>query len=166
MAREEQLVVVRYSDHILHPPNCFVPSLKYIMLTDCGEPSCYKEACRMVDSKKWQLAMQSKMTTLHVNQMWDLVPLPKDKKALPCKLVYQYKLTPHDGQPKYKAQLVAKGFKQEQGIDFDEVFLSVVKMTTLMILLALFATKDLHLHQMDVKTAFLHGDLHEEVYMH
>ena len=102
---------------------------------------------------------------LHVNQMWDLVPLPKDKKALPCKWVYRYKLTPHDGQPKYKAWLVAKGFKQEHGIDFDEVLSPVVKMTTLRSVLALVATKDLHLHQMDVKTAFLHGDLHEEVYM-
>ena len=57
--------------------------------------------------------------------------LPEGKKALPCKWVYRYKLTPHDGQPKYKARLVAKGFKQEQGIDFDEVFSPVVKMTTL-----------------------------------
>ena len=57
--------------------------------------------------------MQSEMTALHVNQTWDLVQLPKDKKALPCKWVYWYKLTPHDGQPKYKAWLVAKGFRQE-----------------------------------------------------
>ena len=52
--------------------------------------------------------MQSEMTALHVNQMWDLVLLPKNKKALPCKWVYRYKLTPHNGQRKYKAWLVAK----------------------------------------------------------
>ena len=158
--REAESVVVRCSKRVSHPPDRYVPSLDYVMLTDCGEPSCYKEACRMVDSDKWQLAMQSEMTALHVNQTWDLVPLPKDKKALLCKWVYRYKLTSHDGQPKYKARLVAKGFKQEQGIDFDEVFLPAVKMTTLRSVLALVVTKDLRLHQMDVKKTFLHGDLH------
>ena len=109
--------------------------------------------------------MQSKMMALHKNQTKELVQLPQDKKALPCKWVYKYKLTPHDGQTKYKATSMAKGFKQEQGIDFDEVFLLVVKMTTLRSLLALVAIQDLNLHQMDVKTLFLHGDLHEEVHM-
>ena len=74
LPREAESVVVRRSERVLHPPDRYVPSLDYVMLTDCGEPSCYKEACRMVDSDKWQLAMQSKMTALHVNQTWDLVP--------------------------------------------------------------------------------------------
>ena len=87
------------------------------------------------------------------------------KKALPCKWVYRYKLTPHDGQPKYKARLVAKGFKQVQHVHFDEVFSPIVKMTTLQCVQALVAKHDLVLHQMDVKTTFLHGYLHEEVYM-
>ena len=105
------------------------------------------------------------MHMFHKSQTWDLVKLPNGKKALPCKWVYRYKLTPHDGNPKYKARLVAKGFKQEQGIDFDEVFSPVVKMTTLRCVLALVAKNDLILHQMDAKTTFLHKDLHEEVYM-
>ena len=157
--------ILRKSERVSHPPNCYVPSLNYVMLTDCGEPSCYKESLHMEDSNNWMLAMQSEMQALHKNQMWNLVMLPEGKKALPCKWVCRYKLTPHDGQPKYKARLVAKGFKQEQGIDFDEVFSRVVKMTTLRCVLALVAIHDLVLHQMDVETAFLHGDLHEEVYM-
>ena len=157
--------VLRRSERVSHPPDRYVPSLQYVMLTDCGEPSCYKESVQMADSGNWQLAMQSEMQALHKNQTWDLVKLPEGKKALPCKWVYRYKLTPHDEQPKYKARLVAKGFKQEQGIDFDEVFSPVVKMTTLRCVLALVAKQDLVLHQMDVKTAFLHGDLHEDVYM-
>ena len=105
------------------------------------------------------------MQALHKNQTWDLVKLLPDKHALPCKRAYKNKITSHDGQPKYKAWLVAKGFKQEQGIDFDEVFSLVVKMTNLGCVLALVAMHDLVLYQMDVKTMFLHGDLHEEVYM-
>ena len=74
--------------------------MNYVMLTDCNEPSCYKEAVQMEDSKNWQLAMQSEMTALHKNQTWKLVKLPQGKKALPCKWVYRYKFTAHDGQPK------------------------------------------------------------------
>ncbi|MCO5561025.1 hypothetical protein L7F22_014646 [Adiantum nelumboides] len=70
-----------------------------------------------------------------------------------------------DAKPKYKTRLVAKGFKQQKGIDFDEIFFPVVKMTTLRTLLALVAIEDMELKQMDVKTTFLHGDLHEDLYM-
>ena len=135
------------------------------MLTDCEEPSCYKEAMLEDDKLKWEKAMQSEMDSLHKNATWDLVQLPSDKKALPCKWVYKRKVTDNDSTPKYKARLVAKGFKQQQGIDFDEIFSPVVKMTTLRSVLALVANKDMDLVQMDVKTAFLHGDLHEDLYM-
>ncbi|MCO5559058.1 hypothetical protein L7F22_012650 [Adiantum nelumboides] len=165
VARGAESVVVRRFEHVSKPPDRYVPPLNYVMLMDCKEPSCYKETLQVVDSKKRQLAMQSEMTALHKNQTWDLVQLPEGKKALPCKWVYRFKLTLHDGKPKYKARLVAKGFKKKQGIDFDEVFLPVVKMTTLRSVLALVAKHDLNLHQIDVKIYFLHGDLHEEAYM-
>ncbi|MCO5573377.1 hypothetical protein L7F22_027146 [Adiantum nelumboides] len=139
--------------------------MKSVMVPNCNEPSCYKETVQMKDSPKWQLAMQSKMIALEKIQTWKLVKLPQAKNVLPCKWVYRYKITIHDGQTKYKARLVAKGFKQEKGIDFDEVFPPVVKMTILRPFLALVAKLDLVLHQMDVKIAFLHGDLDEEVYM-
>ena len=105
------------------------------------------------------------MDSIYKNGTWVLVPLPKDRKALPCKWVYKYKYTYDKTSPKYKACLVAKGFKQEHGVDFDEIFSPVVKMTTLRMLLALAVNQDLELVQMDVKTAFLHGDLDEEIYM-
>ena len=90
--------------------------------------------------------------------------MPAGKTILPCKWVYWLKVTPN-AKTTHKARLVAKGFKQEHGVDFDEIFSPVVKMTTLQTLLALVASQDMELVQMDVKTTFLHGDLHEEIYM-
>ena len=108
--------------------------------------------------------IKSEMDSLKKNQTWDLVQLPVGKTVLPCKWVYRLKVTP-GAKTTHKARLVAKGFKQEYGVDFDEIFSPVVKMTTLRTLLALVASQNMELVQMDVKKAFLHGDLHEEIYM-
>ena len=101
------------------------------MLTNCNEPSCYKESMLRDDKVKWEKAMQSKMDSLHKNSTWGLLPLQSGKKALPCKWVYKMKIIPNDGKPKYKARRAPKGFKQQQGVDFDEIFSLVVKITTL-----------------------------------
>ena len=69
------------------------------------------------------------------------------------------------GKKIFKVRLVVKGFAQKKGIDFDEIFSPIVKMTSIHTILSLVATKDLHLEQLDVKITFLHGDLDEEVYM-
>ena len=87
------------------------------------------------------------------------------KKALPCKWVYKLKVTDSESKPKYKARLVAKGFKQQHGIYLEEINSPIVKMTTLQCVLVLVIRMDLELAPMDLKTAFLHGDLHEEIYM-
>ncbi|MCO5549289.1 hypothetical protein L7F22_002757 [Adiantum nelumboides] len=135
------------------------------MLTDCGEPSCYREAIQMDDKVKWEQAMQSEYDSIVGNETWNLVDLPEGKQALPCKWVYKKKFTSDDPNPKYKARLVAKGFKQQHGVDFDEIFSSVVKMTTLRTVLGLLAIEDMELVQMDVKIAFFRGDLEEDVYV-
>lgn len=155
---------VRRSTRVVNTPDRYVPSLDYVMLTDRGEPSCYKEAMQRTDSKKWYKAMLSEMESLEKNHTWDLVVLPKGHKALPCKWVYKKKHMT-DASSKYKARLVAKGYKQKHGVDFDEIFSPVMKLTALRIVLALVAYEDMELLQMDVKTAFLHGDLQEIIYM-
>ncbi|MCO5580339.1 hypothetical protein L7F22_034205 [Adiantum nelumboides] len=127
-------------------------------------PSYYKEAIDSTDSKKWHKAMLSEMDSLEKSHTWDLVDLPKGAKALPCKWVYKTKVATN-ASSKYKARLVAKGYKQKHGVDFDEIFSPVVKLTTLWIVLALVAALGMDLRQMDVKTAFLHGVLHEVIYM-
>ena len=105
------------------------------------------------------------MHSIWANKTWDLVELPNSRCALPCKWVYRLKETSDSTNPKYKARLVAKGFRQEYGVDFDEIFLPVVKMTTLRFMLGVVVADNLELIQLDVKMAFLHGDLREEIYM-
>ena len=130
------------------------------------EPSTYTEAVSCSESEKWAVAMAEELESLHKNQTWDLVPLPKEKRAIGCKWVFKKK----EGIPgieigRYKARLVAKGYNQREGIDYDEVFSPVVKHTSIRVLLAIVAQFDLELEQLDVKTAFLHGDLEETIYM-
>ena len=110
--------------------------------------------------------MAEEMESLHKNMTWELVPLPAGKRAIGCKWVFKKKqgISEKEGI-RYKARLVAKGYSQKKGIDYDEIFSPVVRHTSIRLVLALVASWDLHLEQMDVKTAFLHGDLEEEIYM-
>ena len=129
-------------------------------------PTTYDEAVQSPEKEKWRIAMNEEMQSLHKNQTWKLASLPKGKKAIGCKWVYAKK----DGFPdkddvRYKARLVAKGYAQTEGVDYNEVFSPVVKHSSIRILLALVAQMDMELVQLDVKTAFLHGDLEEEIYM-
>ena len=102
--------------------------------------------------------------TIQLNTLIN-VPTYGTDNTLPCRWVYYLKQTIDSPSPKYKSRIVTKGFRQKYGVDFDEVFLSVVKMTVLRFLLGVVAAENLALHQLDVKTAFLHGDLDEEIYM-
>ncbi|KAL2254166.1 UNVERIFIED_CONTAM: Retrovirus-related Pol polyprotein from transposon TNT 1-94 [Sesamum indicum] len=145
-------------------PDRYSPSLYYLLLSDCGEPECYAEAVNDVHKSKWELAMNDEMNSLKKNNTWELCQLPKGKKALQNRWVYRVK-EESDGKKRYKARLVVKGFQQRYGIDFTDVFTPVVKLTTIRLVLSMVAAENLELQQMDVKTAFLHGDLEEEIYM-
>jgi hypothetical protein len=105
-------------------------------LTDFGEPECYEEAMQVDTQKKWEQGMKEKMDSLVNNHTWDLVQFPTGKRALQNKWVY--KLKEEDGGIKgYKARLVVKGISQKKGIDFDEIFYSLVKMTSIRTILSL-----------------------------
>ena len=120
----------------------------------------------VVRIKKWKKAMDEEMQSLVKNHTWKLAKLPKGKKAIGCKWVYAQKEGfPSKNDVRYKARLVAKGYAQKEGIDHNEVFPPVVKHSSICILLALVAQFNMELVQMDVKTAFLHGDLEEEIYI-
>jgi hypothetical protein len=108
--------------------------------------------------------MDEEMVALNVNVTWELIALPKDKKTIGCKWVYKVKHNVDGSMSRYKARLVAKGYAQTYGIDYEETYNLVAKITTVRAIIVMAATKGWSLHQMDVKNAFLHGDL-QEVYM-
>ncbi|RVW21876.1 Retrovirus-related Pol polyprotein from transposon TNT 1-94 [Vitis vinifera] len=110
-------------------------------------------------------AMDEKMKSLHKNNTYELMELPKGKRALKNKWVLKRKFKPNISQPRYKARLVVKGFSQKKDIDFEEIFSLVVKISSIRVVLGLAASMNLEIVQLDVKTAFLHGDLEKEIYM-
>jgi len=120
------------------------------------EPTCFELA---IGNPKWDNAMDEKMVALDANATWELVTLPEDKKAIGCKWVYKVKHNADGSVSRYKARLVAKGYAQTYGINYKETYSPVAKMTTVRAIIAMATTKGWSLHQMDVKNAFLHGDL-------
>jgi hypothetical protein len=129
------------------------------------EPQTVEEALNGEDAKKWEIAMQEEYDSLLVNNTWSLVPLPKGRKPISCKWVFKIKHGVDGEVERYKARLVARGFTQTFGIDYNETFAPVAKFVSIRCILALAAIEDMEIHQMDVKTAFLNGDLEEEIYM-
>ena len=109
--------------------------------------------------------MNSELRALEANGTWELTSLPPGKRAIGCKWVYRTKFKSDGSLDKFKARLVALGYRQKFGIDYSETFATVAKMITVRTLLAVASVKNWHLHQMYVSNAFLHGDLKEEVYM-
>ena len=107
------------------------------------------------------------MKSLYANKVWTLVELPKDRKAVGSKWVYKTKKSANGVVERHKARLVAQGFSQKYGQDYDEIFSPVVRFESLRewLYIALAVQNGLKLHQMDVTTAFLNGEFKEEVYM-
>nr|GFB85402.1 zinc finger, CCHC-type [Tanacetum cinerariifolium] len=99
------------------------------------------------------------------NDTWELTNLPPGCKALGCKWILKKKMKVDGSIDKYKARLVIQGFRQKEGIDFFDTYAPVARITTIRLLLALAAIHDLVIKQIDVKTAFLNGDLDEKIYM-
>jgi len=131
----------------------------------CKEPQIVEEALNDKDAKKWEMAMQEEYDFLVVNNIWSLVPLPKGRKLISCKWVFKIKHGVHGEVERYKGRLVARGFTQTFGVDYNETFAPIAKFVSIRCILALAAIEDMEIHQMDVKTTFLNGDLEEEIYM-
>lgn len=129
------------------------------------EPNTYEEAVASVDRSKWLAAMKEELNSLVKNDTYDLVMLPKEMKAIECRWVFRIKRNKDGSIERYKARLVARGYAQRSGIDYFETFSPVARYDSIRAILAITARYQMHLLQFDVKTAFLYGNLEEEIYM-
>jgi hypothetical protein len=132
---------------------------------DDMEPRSYDEAMSSLVCNEWMTAMKDEMESMKTNQVWELVDLPLGRKSLGNKWVLKIKRKADDSIDKYKARLVAKGYTQREGVDYEETFSPLVRFASIRLILAMVASLDLELHQMDMKTAFLNGELDEEIFM-
>ncbi|CAN0917564.1 Retrovirus-related Pol polyprotein from transposon TNT 1-94, partial [Linum grandiflorum] len=114
---------------------------------------------------EWRQAVLDEIAALESNGTWKIVTLPQGKRTVDCKWLFTIKYKADDSVERYKARLVARGFTQSFGIDYQETFAPVAKLNTVRILLSVAVNEDWPLYQMDVKNAFLNGILTEEVYM-
>ncbi|KAM2303958.1 hypothetical protein ACFXTH_023714 [Malus domestica] len=165
--QQQDYIATRRSRREIRKPARFTDIVAYALpVIEDDIPSAYKEAVMSSECELWKKSMDEEMKSLHKNETWKLVQLPKGKKTIGCKWVYAKKMESlGKDNVRFKARLVAKGYAQKEGIDYNEVFSPVVKHSSIRILLALVVQFNLELAQLDVKTAFLHGDLEEEIYM-
>ena len=131
-------------------------------VTDIKEPKSVSEA---QTNQKWLNATEKEIGSLHDNNVWELVELPADRKEVGSKWVFKVKMNSNGSIERYKACLLAQGYSEQEGLDYDETFSPVMRFESVRSVIALAAMNNLRLHQMDITTAFLHGDLKEEVYM-
>nr|GFA31929.1 retrovirus-related Pol polyprotein from transposon TNT 1-94 [Tanacetum cinerariifolium] len=132
--------------------------LNYIIV----EPKTYKEA---LTQACWIEVMQEELNEFERLEVWELVPRPDKVMVITLKWIYKVKLDELGGILKNKASLVAHGYRQEEGIDFEESFAPVARLEAIRIFLAYAAHKNMIVYQMDVKTTFLNGNLQEEIYV-
>ncbi len=130
------------------------------------EPKTVEEATNGSERNKWKAAMKEELDSLAQMNTWTLVPPPKGTcNVVDSKWIFKKKLDENGKIDRYKARLVARGFSQKYGIDYQETFAPVVRLNTLRAVIALAVDRNMEVHQMDVKTAFLNGELEETVYM-
>ena len=138
-------------------------SVNYVAFMSMTELESYWEVMCCEDTNSWLEAMVMEMESQQKAGTFVEVPRLKGENILECRWVFAYKITVDGKSPLYKAWLVAKGFGQHPGEDFNEMFAPTLHKPSLLTLFAVAAHEDVEINQMDVKTVFLHGDLEEEI---
>ena len=164
---DDEAPAQRYPTRQRNPPRGWWAGQQALQATAAGggDPTIMAEALASDDAEHWQQAMDDEIASLAANNTWTLEEAPPGVRAIPVKWVFKTKRNVNGNVERYKARLVAKGFRQLEGVDFTEVFAPVSKHATLRALLARVAHHNMELHQLDIKTAFLNGQLEEEVYV-
>jgi len=144
------------------PPGQAPRLFAQLHLSHAGEPTGYAEA---KGDPAWEAAMKQELQAVEKNKTWELVQLPAGHRPISLKWVYKLKKDEKGMVTRHKARLVARGFVQQEGIDFEDAFAPVARMESVRVLLALAVQEGWKVHHMDVKSAFLNGDLKEEVYV-
>lgn len=127
-----------------------------------AEPYNFHEASKNCE---WKEEMKEEYEPSIKNNTWNLVKLPHGKQPIGCRWLFKLKFKADGSIDKHKARLVAKGYSQKEGIDFEETFPPVAELNTIRLIIALATKHHWKIHQLDVKSAFLNGDLKEEVYL-
>ncbi|GKA78709.1 retrovirus-related pol polyprotein from transposon TNT 1-94 [Tanacetum coccineum] len=130
-----------------------------------NEPTSYREAVTSSEGQQWREAIKSEIESILQNHTWELVDLPPGCKPLGYKWIFKKKMKADGTVDKYKARLVIQGFRQREGLDYFDTYSPVTRITSIRMIIAIAALRNLEIHQMDVKTAFLNGDLEEEIYI-
>ncbi|XP_049349445.1 uncharacterized protein LOC125814012 [Solanum verrucosum] len=144
-------------DHLSPSYKCYIDATSTVQ-----EHVSYADT---IKDKRWVEAMQIGIHALETNNTWVLTDLPIEKKPIGYRWIYKVKYQSTGEIERFKGRLVAKGYSQQEGIDYQETFSPVVKMVTVRTIVALAASRQWHIHQIDVFNAFLHGDLEDEIYM-
>uniref|UniRef100_A0A2N9EFL2 Uncharacterized protein n=1 Tax=Fagus sylvatica TaxID=28930 RepID=A0A2N9EFL2_FAGSY len=129
------------------------------------DPNTYNEAMASRDAAFWREAINDEMDSILSNNTWVLVDLPPGSNTIGCKWVFRRKYRTDGSIQTFKARLMAKSFRQREGIDYFDTYAPIARITSIRVLIALASIYKLVVHQMDVRTAFLDGNLDEEVYM-
>lgn len=128
-------------------------------------PNTYEEAIKSPEAEKWKAAMNAELSTLRENNSWEVVPLPDGRTQTKGKWVFTLKQGKTHNDVQFKARYVACGYSQKQGIDYDETFSPTTRFTSIRALLQKAANEELHIHQMDVKGAYLNAPIDKEIYV-
>lgn len=168
-ASSDQLMTTRRSERSKYPVVRYgiddYVSHVACLARDVIEPQSMSEARNSPQSKQWQKAAEEEYNALMENQTWTLTQLPPGRKYIGSKWVFKAKCKADGSVDRFKARLVAQGYSQQPGVDYDETFSPVVQRSSLRTLLSYGLNRGMIVHQMDVVTAFLNGVLNEEIYM-
>lgn len=155
-----------FDSYTLRPRSSLkVPARYEVNVADIAIPNTYEEAMSSPQANNWKEAIQEELNSLEKNKTWDLVLPPESANIIGSKWVFKVKYLPNGKIDRFKARLCAKGFSQVEGVDYSETFSPTSRFDTIRVLLAIAAQKKWKVIQIDVKTAFLHGEIEETIFM-